>query len=225
MKKICILLLVLITFILTGCATLQVNTTFIDKDYHPENIRNANLIVACSDDVKLEEFVKSYNTLYSNNQNFSKILTDSLAQRIHNKFPNSNVSTIDMDSLTYDFYNQIEFDNKLYQDKIIQNQNNYLILLKKTTIGQETHYNPGFINPTTGMHSAGTTTTKCTLKFEVEVIDLVQKGKVHSFTVFDSVDVFFFAYKTALSETISKTLRGLVNSLDVYIENTKSNKF
>lgn len=231
MKKSLLLGFALIMLILTGCATLEVTTKFIDPQYKPEQIRTANILIGIQENVESNDFQKPFYELFESDQVYSHLYSDSLKTKLMKKFPQAYVIPSNNDSLgvILKFKSIPQIQN--YCAPYIKNGlPTYLVQINKTYLKKESSYTEGkFTQGTTsyspstgfkstpGTYTGGSTKTNCVVKYEVEVIELNEGKVVHSFDITDKSGVFMFAYKSAISFTLSKTLNGLVNSIDQLI--------
>ncbi|HOD18268.1 MAG TPA: hypothetical protein PKJ14_06505 [Candidatus Cloacimonadota bacterium] len=211
MKKLLIFCFLITTLLLSGCATLKIENSYIDPNYKLESIRTANIILGISDNVEAPVYKNKFYKVYESNQNYCQLYSDSLNIKVQRRFPQANVIIVDQDSLrALVSTDSIPLIQAFCKKHIINDKPSYLVYLKKTFVFEK-------VQSIRVQPNLYTNRSYCVTNFDVDVYDLIENKIVRSYTVSDFFELAFFNYSSTIMGSINKTYDGLASSLDQLI--------
>ena len=188
----------LMIFSLTSCKVSKDYIQYISKKENIETPNTKKVVVIASDDVKVNEFKKTFEKNFTDKKDFSvKYLKDfSKKLNLNNLYANVSVD-----------------ENNTSYDSVDTSGADYVILFSSFEIANRVEWShSGSMNGIGGMNTS-TSVEYCIINVKVEVYDTKTNKQILDFIAIGEDAVFLFNFTKTFNETKLKSINHIINYL------------
>ncbi len=224
----------LLLLCICSCAqNINYTVESVHEQYSVDKLEKAKIVVACSDNVILKDYIKTFRAVFPNYGNFLNDFTIMYTRSLRKSFPNATITRVLLDTNETEFL-PIGFnaglDAKKVKDALSKDEIEYLIFLRDITIDEgvemEIEYN---INLNQALNGLGTNisgptilpTPVCNVSVLVEIWSKEYNQVIYSYNVKHLTKLgLFIGYRETLLNTILNTTKDASNRT-IFVETIK----
>lgn len=195
MKK--IVFLFFFGLILSSCQVPQEYIKYISKKENIEVPKTKNVVIIASDRVLLNEFTKTYQKNYENDNDFTRAYLYQLTKEMKQR---NIFADVRMDSKTFNY------------DRLDTNTADYVIQLSNFEINNRVEWR----NSAMGVNGMQTSTSVefCVMSIKVAIYDAKTNKEILDFIVFGEESVFLFDFTKTLEKAKSESILHIIKYLE-----------
>ncbi|SEC84786.1 hypothetical protein SAMN04489761_3760 [Tenacibaculum sp. MAR_2009_124] len=196
-----ILVLIIGSLFLISCGPTKHYVSHILNKEDINRLKSKKTIIKASDNVDLDEFVTTFNKMFTSKADFSEKFKKTFRSKLKNSVLFSNVEVGEIN--TFDLLRE-------------KSRSDYLIYLSNFEVTNriEMRNSPATVGPNNFGTMHTTSVEYCVINVKVNIYDLKTKRKVHEFTAIGESSVFLFNFKNTLNKAKERAITHIINYLN-----------